>query len=266
MSNHELLEMASLDALGLLDADERDAFERAFRAASPALQANIRREQLRLSRMEDMLPAVDAPLGLKARVLSAVREAIDTMSMGSLKLAGDADDAIAPALSRSRGVHRLWRTAAISALAASMVLGFFSLNFLYAKNEMTDTVAASAMSESMTKTFGNRFDQSFFSAHARMFTFDAGPDHSATAAKATILADTDTRRAQLYCRDMPRSDTDLEIVVTDRDGKQTVVASFRPAAVGVTVVTIENFNPQAVVSVALRRVGQTDAMLLARAA
>ena len=59
MTTHELLELASLDALGLLDADERESFERAFRAAAPAVQAQIRREQLRAPRSAMNSPAVD---------------------------------------------------------------------------------------------------------------------------------------------------------------------------------------------------------------
>ena len=79
MMTHELMEMASLDAMGLLDPTERETFELAFQAADPALQAQIRREQLRFSRMDDMLPKVSPPLGLRARVIAAVRGAMESV-------------------------------------------------------------------------------------------------------------------------------------------------------------------------------------------
>ena len=81
MTTHELLELASLDAMGLLDPEEREAFELAFRAAAPALQAQIRREQLRLSYIDGILPVVEPPPGLRARVMAKVREAIESMTI-----------------------------------------------------------------------------------------------------------------------------------------------------------------------------------------
>jgi len=66
MNTYELLEAAQLDALGLLDDAERDAFDAAFFAASPDVQAQIRREQARLVRT-DWLPSseVEPSAGLK---------------------------------------------------------------------------------------------------------------------------------------------------------------------------------------------------------
>src|SRR5438105_666068 len=102
MNTHDLLEMASLDAMGLLDPEEREAFERAFRAAPPPLQAQIRREQLRFSAADDILPQVEPPLGLRARVIAAVREAMQTM-------AGRRAAEAAPALRSATAVSRFWR-------------------------------------------------------------------------------------------------------------------------------------------------------------
>ena len=45
MTLQELIELAILDAMGLLDEEERLAFEVAFRASAPAVQAQVRRER-----------------------------------------------------------------------------------------------------------------------------------------------------------------------------------------------------------------------------
>lgn len=78
MSLQELIELAILDAMGLLDEREQASFESAFRTASPSIQAQVRREQTRLSRIEALLPDVTPPAGLRAAVLAAVREQIAT--------------------------------------------------------------------------------------------------------------------------------------------------------------------------------------------
>ena len=63
-NTRDLLEYAALDALGLLDDAEREEFERAFRAASPEVQAMVRREQTRAADIDAILPRVEAPAGL----------------------------------------------------------------------------------------------------------------------------------------------------------------------------------------------------------
>lgn len=54
MKTQELIELAVLDAMGLLDEQEREAFDAAFDAAAPAIQAQVRREQTRLSVSEHL--------------------------------------------------------------------------------------------------------------------------------------------------------------------------------------------------------------------
>ena len=69
MTTRELLELASLDAMGLLDDNEHEAFEGAFRAAAPAVQRQVRREQERLTGDTSTLPDVDPPAELVADLL-----------------------------------------------------------------------------------------------------------------------------------------------------------------------------------------------------
>ena len=125
MMTRDLFELASLDVLGLLDDEERREFERAFRAAPPAVQAQVRREQLRAAhavQSDEWLPAVDTPTGLKGRVVSSVREAIDAAR------AGEFSDHMSRkigffTLALQRNVSPLWRAACIGLLTASAVLG-----------------------------------------------------------------------------------------------------------------------------------------------
>ena len=75
-STRDLIELSLLDAMGLLDDEERAAFERAFAGTSPAVQSHVRREQTRLAQIDFLLPDVEAPAGLRAMVLEAVRKAM----------------------------------------------------------------------------------------------------------------------------------------------------------------------------------------------
>src|SRR5262249_53868009 len=119
MKTQELLELAALDALGLLDENERETFDRAFRAAPPALQAQIRREQTRIAGDDWLLPKVQRPIGLRARVLAAWREAVSAVSNRgrARRLVGSL------ALLPSRGVSPFWRAGAIGCAAATITMG-----------------------------------------------------------------------------------------------------------------------------------------------
>jgi anti-sigma-K factor RskA len=123
MTTQQLIEMAVLDALALLDDEERDDFERTFRAAKPQIQAHVRREQTRLSNIEAFLPDVEPPAGLRAAVIAALREEIAHPSSRRY-----ADQPI-PMLT-ARRVSPLWRAVAVGLGTAAVVLlgTFFYLN------------------------------------------------------------------------------------------------------------------------------------------
>lgn len=119
MAIGELMENALLDVLGLLEPHEHRAFERAFAAAPPAVQAQVRREQTRLSRMDFLLPDVDPPTELRAMVLDAVRRA---MLEDALRSEG------MPAPMASRSVSRLWRTTSLAFATAAVVLALTTIH------------------------------------------------------------------------------------------------------------------------------------------
>jgi len=154
MTTQELVESAVLEALGLLDDEERAAFEAAFRSAPPSVQAHVRREQTRLARIESLLPQVDPPPGLRARVLAAVRAAMaDAVPM---RLAPTGSQPTLPAQSPAR-VSRYWRAAAYGfATAAVLTLAAF----LMIKSEYQDInhrLNDMAGNRSVLNTLGNEF-------------------------------------------------------------------------------------------------------------
>lgn len=134
LSLQDMIEQSVLDTMGLLEGGERDAFERSFAAAAPEIQAQVRAEQTRLAKMDALLPDVEAPLELRARVLEAVRRAVEdaqsqeaeTLETGSPvhRHAGGHRQ-----LRRSRKVAPVWRAAAIASASAAVVLGAAMMHF-----------------------------------------------------------------------------------------------------------------------------------------
>lgn len=121
MNTIDLIELAVLDALDMLDADESAEFDAAFRAAPPATQDRVLAEQSRLANLERLLPEVSPSPEMRSRVISAVREA---MLADAVAKASEADDDDGPlSIRQSRGVARGWRIGAIGAAAAAVAFG-----------------------------------------------------------------------------------------------------------------------------------------------
>jgi hypothetical protein len=141
MNTQELIELAVLDAMGLLDPEEREAFDASFSAAAPAVQAQVRREQTRLSLCEDLLPDVEPPAGLRAMVVEAVRRAMAMPAQGGRDGARRHRHAKAGALALipARQVSPLWRAASVGFAAAAVTFG---ATFLHLRGQFTDLAAA----------------------------------------------------------------------------------------------------------------------------
>ncbi len=234
MTTHELLEHASLDAMGLLDPDEREAFERAFRAAAPALQAQVRREQLRLSHLDDVLPAVDLPPGLRARVLAAVRDAIGSMTIR--KFSGGSGGAIVPDLRQAYGVSRLWRVGAIACAAASVVLGLSVLQMRFDFADIQTGGKNQVAYDAILKDFGVNFSQTMFDPHTRFVQFDAGPASEGVpfGGRALLIVEGDTGKGQLFLKNLPASGVEYEVVVIDEEGREAIAdITIRPSGAGI---------------------------------
>lgn len=77
MTREEMLELAALDAYGLLDEYEATLYSRAFHQAPPSLQNDLLGLQARIAADETLLPKEEPPAELRERVLRAVSAAIE---------------------------------------------------------------------------------------------------------------------------------------------------------------------------------------------
>lgn len=228
MTVQELLENAQLDALGLLDEREREDFERAFWAAPPGLQTQIRREQARLCRVETLLPDATPREELRQLVLSSIRSAQLTGAPDAAPshedqtvAAHDASPRYARTLpmARARGVSRLWRAGAIGFATAAVVLG---AAFLRVKSEF-DKQQASLGSEadwiSLLQQSGRGQFLSDMMVGKNIVRMVMTAQHDA-AGDVSVFTDPGWPSVRLYCKNIiPARNCSLHVVALDASGK-----------------------------------------------
>ena len=215
MTTHELIELAVLDALALLDEHESAEFERAFRAAPPQLQAQIRREQTRFSNIEDLLPSVEPPADLRARVLAAVREAIGAPD--KLHAAGR----VVPNLPRARRVSRLWRAAALGFATAAVVLTVSLIDMRNSLAEVQRLVSSNAAVGAAMTIMGpaGHMDDMVHDPHAIPLQ-PASPEYA--KARATVHYNPEWPNAEVWVRGIvPETGVTYRLVALDDQGNPT---------------------------------------------
>jgi hypothetical protein len=219
MNTRDLFELASLDVLGLLDDEERRAFEQAFRSAPAATQAQIRREQLRAAHAieADWLPAAESPFGLKGKVVASVREAMEAARAGDF--GGHVARRVGPfTLALQRNVSPLWRAAAIGLLTASAVLTVALVRQTDQYDNIRETVANDAAVAAVAGLFGPEFSDVLSSPTTEFRAFKStNDDYASTTAR--LVFDEANGNAYLVCNSLPPRDDGYRVVVLGADGQ-----------------------------------------------
>ncbi len=140
MTRQALLELAALDALGLLDRYEAALYTRSFHYASAPVQDEIVRLQAEIVSDESLLPEEEPDGSLRERVLRKVAEAIEREASEFAPLAtigrrrhrpGESDRRLAFGAS-----GQFWRDAAFVMAGAVVVLAYFSTEANRSSNEI----------------------------------------------------------------------------------------------------------------------------------
>jgi hypothetical protein len=150
LRREELIEQASLDALGLLDAFEAAHYAKSFHAAPASVQEEIRQLQAEIATDASLLSDEEPPAGLRGRVMGAVMDSIEhetrelqpIATIGSRARRVTATGATATDIAgvvrdermniQHRSMQRsvaVWRAASV-ALAASLLGSFLWLNVI----------------------------------------------------------------------------------------------------------------------------------------
>lgn len=234
MSIEELLELAALDAFGLLDEYETDLYSRSFHHAPASVQDEIVRIQAELVANESLLPNVTPDAGLRERVLEAVARAIedeDATTLAPLASIGGRLSYI-PVAPRPRLAlsGQFWRAAALLLASTTLVMTFF---WAEARNEGS-RIAVLALDQNMILQLEQEIGPTF-----RDFLGNPSCDRRVfrnktprTSAIGTLFVDGKTQSAFLLLLDMPilEGDDETKTQYTLRarfeDGTSEVVLTF----------------------------------------
>lgn len=267
MKTHELLEMASLDAMGVLDAHEREEFERAFASAPPEVQAQIRREQTRLAAFEAVLPHVQPPLGLKAKVMAALREA-----MAGVPFASRSGEDIVARIRPVSGVNSLWRVGALASAAAAIALAFTTLQLKSEYDDISATQRSNAMIDDIRNRFGPGFDRVLLGEDTEIIQLRSVVASAANGTNAMVrptgvlLVDLKSNSGRLVAQGLSNAE-EYELVMLDSEGRQlSKVLSFRGSPAQMEYRSIVGVTLENVASIALVRISDGITVLNAKLA
>ena len=215
MNTRELIENSLLGAMALLDEQETRAFERAFQAASPAVQAHVRREQTRLSHIEQLLPKVEPPAELRAAVIEAVRIEMDLAE----ELAANNVRSPIFTLLPSQRVSAMWRAAAIGFMTAAVVFGTTTITtrriFDDIENRMNERQFAADWWFTADRGLAEKY---FYNDSTRLASFSQST--ATESSKAFLLIQAESNLALFRCLSLPPQlvGVTCELVQIDADG------------------------------------------------
>lgn len=222
MNAQQLLEMALLDACGVLEADELERFERAFAEAPESIKAQIRREQSRFADQTELLPDVTPRPELRRLVVDAIRRAAGAaVSEEALRFERIVNAGVAgptPGDIHRRRVMPAWRAAAIVLAATTVFAGVLSLELRNQIESMGDRMT-SLTSADLFLRFGDMpgLRDAMLSPTSERVVFK--PVDAALEATAAIYTDTATNRSFFVCNRLPvLTEGQYELVTLDDDG------------------------------------------------
>lgn len=227
----KLFEQAMLNALSLLDEDEMEAFETAWRAAPRELQAELIRQEALAVDFRDTLPEGEPPAQLRERVRAAVRAAVGERAAtgengprarvhgpqsdrrpGSGRAAGRSA-ALGSVLFRGRRVHHLWRAVAIGLAVAVVGLGALQVHVIRQTTAAGDLAATGELLDRLGPDarellFGDTVER------RRLTATDAAGD-----AVAVLWRNTDTGVGRLLCSDLEPVGGAYRVVALNASGR-----------------------------------------------
>jgi len=232
----DLFELVKLEAMGLLEDDEKVELERRFADAPDNVRKALRREQSRVvDALIANLPDTNPAPTLRGRVIESVLRAVGTVSRLSTSATTPAV-ATTPTpreeifgtdtsssnedrfrIHQARRVNRYWRAAAIGLGFASLAMGYGLFQLQQESSRLADAQRNDALLEMMLDQYGHTFQSALFGPNTKLAQFT--PVSDTELGKAVLLVDPVRRTAQLYCADLP--ELPYELVVIDRDGHPT---------------------------------------------
>lgn len=242
MNLQTLLENAHLEALGMLDEQERAAFDAAFTASPPAIQAHVRDEQARWANLDFLLPNVEVPTYLRGKVLDRISaEIIAADAAAASIVAGGSSDPYH--MQSSKRVTPLWRAGAIGLLGVVGVLSAAFLNVLSINSQMrTGMTDFGAPREILSALDGqDRINDVLFDARTTLTVFEKVSTDF--AGQASIRTNPDWTTATVNVQNLPElanGESYRLVIIDDSQRVMTELAEFGPGKKSRTTSSVAN--------------------------
>jgi len=231
MAHEELLELAALDAFGLLDEYEAALFTRSFHKASAAVQQQIVELQAELASDESLLPGEEPDPSLRERVLKAVAravesEAADLAPLASIGRTPRLAEPGAPQPRHSRVSTHFWRAAVFALAASLLVVGYFFHEAYSHNNELTRTAISENTRDQLEDLIGPTFKEFLNDPNAqRIELTTAAPNEF--QGTAVLYIKENERQAFLLGISMPQdAQQPYALVATDANGDSQTLRTF----------------------------------------
>lgn len=225
-TRQELVELAALDAFGLLDDYEAAHYTRSLLDAPATVQDDIRRLQAEIAGDPSLMDTEEPDPVLRHRVLSAVARAIDEESH---KLAPLATIGRARARGAEEGRAALgasgqfWRAAAFVLAGVSLVMAYFGSEALREGNR-TAQLALSNLTNDLVRLVGPPVTDFIRDPTAERIVL--GPADPGSEAWATLFVAESGRAFLIFDGLSASKDSDYRLQATLADGSTKVVHSF----------------------------------------
>ena len=153
----QLIELAVLDAHGLLEPIESDLFNRSFHDAPASVQDEIIQMQREFAIDESLLPVDTPPASLKQQVLQAVAQTADKEAQRLAPLALIGARASAAQGQLGRKPTYFWRTAAMILFGVAVVLGIMTVDANRRATKITHVAMNLDATSTITDAIGSEF-------------------------------------------------------------------------------------------------------------
>ncbi len=225
---HELLELAGIDALGLLDEEDHAAFVAGLESAPATLRELIIAEQARVAAEGLLLPDAEPGDALRRRVLGRITAGIESGRRAEEPAPARAVShtradrpSRPPRLQRARRVSPAWRISSISLAVAVVVLSVLHVQL---KQEFDDVRDGAQISMLIGAVGVDDIEATLFDASSRRYQFT--PVGDVGRARAMLWHLPDNGKARLYIANFPTVTGYRLVVLGDDDRPIEELASF----------------------------------------
>jgi len=256
MNTMDLIELAVLDALGMLDADESSAFNAAFEASPASVRDRVVAEQARLADLEALLPQTSPDPALRQQVIAAVREA---MLADAVAKASEAEDNHVLQIRKSQGVNRFWRIGAIAGVAAAMAFGvaFWQSSLRY--NALSDRFESNLALQGAINAYGADSRDVLLRPHL-VTNVQFTPVDRASSVEVTLEYLQDKTLGFLHCGGLVMAENvEYALVVLDSNNQiGRTIRQFSPTTTQLSTQRLEALALEAGMQLALVSVNLVD--------